>query len=263
MKKIYLALMCMASLAMMTACGGDKKADKANDAENTEIVNEEAQTVEGEEAEAGEQDVLCTPEQAEPLNVAELYANGDFKPAASPIFEDALDGETAGELPSKWDIKEGSAEVGTAAEQNYIALSGGRSALFPQVNGGSKEFLPESYSLEFEFLFGEDKWYELHFYNSEEAELGAVRWCVNGMDWNFEKTSDENIGGNKDELFRLLNKKGWNHFAMSYDKGNVKLFVNGKRVANLPNVKPMAYFILWGDDATGSSHFIKNIRVMK
>lgn len=263
MKKIYFALMCLASLAMMTACGGDKKAENANDAENTELVNDEDQTAGGEEAEAGEQDVLCTPEQAEPLDLAALYANGDFKPAATVIFEDNQSGEKAGELPSKWDLKEGSAEIGTAAETNYIALSGGQSVLFPMVNGSAKEFLPESYSMEFEFLFGEDKWYELHLYNNEDGELGVVRLWVNGMDWNFAKTDDESIHGNKDELFRLLNKKGWNHFALSYDKGNVKIFINGKRVANLPNVKPSAYFTIWGDDASGSSHFIKNIRVMK
>ena len=39
MKKIYLALMCMASLSLMTACG-DKKSDKgdANDENKTEEV---------------------------------------------------------------------------------------------------------------------------------------------------------------------------------------------------------------------------------
>jgi cobalamin biosynthesis protein CobT len=59
MKKIYLALTCMASLMMMTACGGDKKPNAADtENENTEVVeNAEEQSEESEGEEASEEAV--------------------------------------------------------------------------------------------------------------------------------------------------------------------------------------------------------------
>ena len=66
----------MASLSMMTACGGDKKADKAADAEETEVVNEDEQTAdeqEAEELEGDAHDVWGDPAKAEVLNLTALY----------------------------------------------------------------------------------------------------------------------------------------------------------------------------------------------
>ena len=268
MKKIYLALMCMASLAMMTACGGDKKADKAAEAEseNTEMTadNEQAEEPQAEEQEQGDDEsVLLTPDKAEELNLIELYKNGDFKPAANIIFVDTLKGEKAGELPSKWDIKEGSAEVGEALGHKYISLSGGWSALFPMVGDGSKDYLPDSFTYEFEFLFGEDHVFEVQSYNAEEIGIGTTRFWPDGMDWSYQKTDEEGIVGNKGELHKLLNSKGWNHFALSFNKGNLKLFINGKRVANLPNIMQPGYITIVGNDANGDSHFIKNVCIAK
>ena len=86
MKKVYLALMCMASLTMMTACGGNK-ADNANaEKENTEAVeNADEQQAEA-EADA-EEKTVANPADAKPLDLAALYESGDFKPGQTVIFE--------------------------------------------------------------------------------------------------------------------------------------------------------------------------------
>ena len=268
MRKIYLALVCVASLSTMTACGGDKKADKANAAEgNTEeVMNEDEQNAEVQDAEAQDADgadVWGDPAKAEVLNLAALYEAGDFKPATTIIFEDTLGGETVGELPSKWDVARGSAEIGEAANCKYITMLGGDTELTPIVGDGSKNFLPEKYTLEFELMFGCDVWYWIHFFDAEEVECGNCHMWVGNAYWSFEKNDGEWIDGEKSELNELLNRNGWNHFAVSYDKGNLKVFVNGKRIGNLPNVKPAAYFVIKGQDADGKSHYIKNIRVAK
>ncbi|MBR2235322.1 MAG: hypothetical protein IJ892_09740 [Prevotella sp.] len=268
MKKVYLALMCMASLVMTTACGGDKKADKAADAEseNTEMTadNEQAEEQQADEQEQGnDESVLLTPDKAELLNLIDLYKNGDFKPATNIIFVDTLKGETAGELPSKWDVKEGSAEVGEALGHKYIVLSGGWSTLFPMVGEGSKDYLPDNFTYEFEFLFGGDVVFEVQSYNAEEVGIGTTRFWPDGMEWNYEKTDEEGIHGDKGELHKLLNSKGWNHFALSFNKGNLKLFINGKRVANLPNIMQPGYITIVGSGANGESHFIKNVCIRK
>ena len=270
MKKIYLALMCMASFSLMTACSGDKKGDKANaEGENTEeVVNDDEQNADEQEVEAqnaDEAEVWGNPAEAEQLNLAALYEAGDFKPAMTTIFEDTLGNETAGELPSKWDIKEGGAEVGEAQGHKYITMLGGNTILLPLVGDNSKNFLPEKYTLEFEFMLGKDVWYNVRFYTAEEEEeVGNFNlFTAYSADWNFAKNDDEWIHGDQDELEKIISRNGWNHLAASYDKGNLKLFINGKRIANMPNIKQAGYFTITGDEADNRSHFIKNIRVAK
>ena len=43
----------------------------------------------------------------------------------------------------------------------------------------------------------------------------------------------------------------------------MKLFVNGKRIANLPNIRQATSFTITGDEADGESHYIRNIRICK
>ena len=264
----------MASLSLMTACG-DKKSDKGGDAkeENTteEVANNDEQDIDEEEMEAqpttDETDFWGEPIGTKPLDLKALYATGDFKPATNIIFEDTLswDDEQASELPTKWDVVEGGAEIGVgfSGEHEFITLLGGNTVLIPKVNGGSKDFLPSKYTMEFEFMFGKDVWYHVYFYNTDQEEVGNILIRLYGAEWNFAKNDDEWMHGDKSELENLLNKDGWNHFAASYDNGNMKLFFNGKRVANMPSIKQAAYFTIAGDEADGESHFIQTARICK
>ncbi len=264
MKRITLALMCMASLALTMACS-DKKADKAAEAEgeNTEVAAGDVQNADEQETGSqsnGQADAWGDPAKAEVLNLATLYANGDFKPAPALLFEDTLGGETKGELPSKWDVARGSAEVGEANGHYYITMLGGSTELTPLV-GGSKLSLPAKYTMEFEFMFGQEVLYRVNFFDAEGLGIADYNMWPHIAEWNMAKTDDEWMSGNRDNLLELLARNGWNHFAASYDNGNLKLFINGKRIANLPNIKQAAYFVITGDEADGKSHFIRNIRV--
>ena len=267
MKKIYLALMCTASLSMMTACGGDKKADKANaENETTEEVaanEQQADEQQAEEQAADQPDVWGVPANAEVLDLEALYAGGDFKPAATVIFEDTLGGETKGELPSKWDISQGSAEVGEANGHYYITMLGGTTELSPLGADGSKLTLPAKYTIEFEFMFGYDVWYHIHFFNAEGSGIGDFNMWRGQAEWNLAKTDEEWIHGEQGDLSELLKRDGWNHFAASFDNGNLKLFLNGMRIANVAKIQQAASFNITGDEADGKSHYIRSIRVTK
>ncbi len=272
MKKIYLALMCMASLSLMTACG-DKKADKSGDAKDEnkteEVADNDEQDFDEEEMEAqpttDESETWGDPYEAEFHNLGAVLAAGDFKPAPIVIFEDTLseDAEGAGELPSKWDVKEGSAEVGLSKGHYFIKLMGGNTVITPLVDNGSKNYLPSKYTMEFEFMFGKDVFFYAHFFDTEESDIGHFDMWLENAGWGFAKNDDEWISGEYSELSQLLNRDGWNHFAASYDNGNMKLFINGKRIANMPNVKQAGYFNIIGENCDGESHYIRNIRVCK
>ena len=262
MKKIYLTLICATGLLMLVACGS-KGSDKENpEKENAEAVEESEPTAEAEEATANA-DVWSDPAKVEELDLNALYASGDFKTGTTVIFEDDQHKETAGELPSQWDVKSGSAEIGEAEGGKYISASGGDCHLFPLVNNGSKAFLPEKFATEFQFLFGDDVWYHVVFFDAEENEIFNVNFNPANIEWNALKTDDDWVHGDLDELDKVISKTKWNHFATSFDKGNLKIFLNGKRLANLPNIKSCGHFLINAQDANGKSHYVKNIKVTK
>ena len=270
MKKIYLALMCMASFALMTACGGDKKADnkaESNGTENTENVEnneaDEQNDTDGQEQDEQQVELWGVPAQTPVFDCEALYASGDFKPFDGVIFEDDLSAETAGELRSKWDITSGGAEVGAAEGYNYISMLGGDTELKPMVDGSATGYLPAKYAVEFEYMYGQDVWFNIFFKNEDDEIVGSIDMWLAQSNWNFAKTDDEWISGNSGDIVGLVHRTGWNHFAATYDNGNLKLFINGKRIGNMPNIKQAAALVIRGGSANGQSHYVRNIRITK
>lgn len=262
MKKIYLTLMCATGLLMLVACGS-KGSDKENpEKENAEAVEESAATAEAEEA-AADADVWSDPAKVEELDLNALYASGDFKTGTTVIFEDDQHKETAGQIPSQWDVKSGTAEVGEAEGGKYICASGGDCHLFPLVNNGSNAYLPEKFAAEFQFLFGKDAWYHVYLFDAEENEVANITFTPTLIEWNAAKTDDNWIHGDLDELDKVFSKTKWNHFGLTFDNGNLKIFLNGKRVTNLGNIKSCGHLMINCQEADGKSHFIKNIKISK
>ena len=172
MKRIYLTLMCMACLSMLTGCG-DKKADKGAEGESTEVADNQTEGQDATEQggdEAGSE-TWGDPAKAAPLDLAALYSSGDFKPASTIIFVDTLAGEKKGEVPTKWEVTKGSAEVAEANGSSYITLLSGDVEMKPKVNGNTNNYLPDSYTMEFQFMFGQDVFYYVRFYNAEDEEF--------------------------------------------------------------------------------------------
>jgi predicted small lipoprotein YifL len=262
MKKIYLTLMCATGLLMLVACGS-KGSDKENpEKENAEAVEESAETAEAEEA-AADADVWSDPAKVEELDLNALYASGDFKTGTTVIFEDDQHKETAGQIPSQWDVKSGTAEVGEAEGGKYICASGGDCHLFPLVNNGSNAYLPEKFAAEFQFLFGKDAWYHVYLFDAEENEVANITFTPTLIEWNAAKTDDNWIHGDLDELDKVFSKTKWNHFGLTFDNGNLKIFLNGKRVTNLGNIKSCGHLMINCTESDGKSHFIKNIKISK
>ncbi len=258
MKKVYLALMCMASLTMMTACGGNK-ADNANaEKENTEAVeNADEQQAEAEAEADAEEKTVANPADAKPLDLAALYESGDFKPGQTVIFEDNFANDKDGEQPTKWDLKEGSVEVKECAGRNVLSLGGESSLVDPLLNGKSN-FLTDEWNLEYEYFANNGEQHELRLFKDEDEQIAYLRVWGEGMEYHFTKTDEENLDGSNTDLGKLINK-GWNHFAINYNKGNVKIYINGKRLFNLPKVMQPTNFKLWGLEG----HYFTNIRVTK
>jgi len=189
------------------------------------------------------------------------YAKYDFVSGNEVIFEDDLQGEQKGEFPSKWDLVEGNAEIAQINGENVIAIVG-YTYITPLFK--SKAFqLPDEFTLEFDLLIDQNEGEnEVEFVNSsDEVIANSLFWKNNTrflFNWNnntAEKSSEETYD----------NSQGWHHYALSFNKRAMKVYMDAKRVANIPNIaeKPakVRFFARGSED--NSVFHIKNIRIAK
>ncbi len=189
------------------------------------------------------------------------YAKYDFVPGNEVIFEDDLKGERKGEFPSKWDLIEGNAEIAQINGENTLAIVG-FTYITPLFKDKSFK-LPDEFTLEFD-LFIDDKEGEhaVEFMNSnDEVIANSLFWKDNTrflFNWNNntnEKSSEDTYD----------NRKGWRHYALSFNKRAIKVYMDSKRVANIPNIaeKPAKVKFFARGPEDNSSFHIKNIRIAK
>jgi outer membrane protein OmpA-like peptidoglycan-associated protein len=189
------------------------------------------------------------------------YTKYDFIPGNEVIFEDDLQGEQKGEFPSKWDLMEGNAEIAQINGENTIALVG-YTYITPLFKDHSYQ-LPDEFTLEFDvFIDNQEGENSIEFVNkNEELIANSLFWKDNTrflFNWNqtsAEKTSEDSYD----------NSPGWHHYALSFNKRAMKVYMDSKRVANIPNIaeKPVKVkFFARGPEDNSTLH-IKNIRLAK
>lgn len=189
------------------------------------------------------------------------YAKYDFVPGNEVIFEDDLRGEQKGEFPSKWDLVEGNAEIAQINGENVLAIIG-YTYITPLFK--DKPFtLPNEFTLEFDvFIDGNDGENAIEFMNNNgETIASSLFWKESErflFNWNItdnEKTSEETYS----------NTIGWHHYALSFNKRAMKVYMDDKRVTNIPNITgtpAKVKFFARGNEDNSAFH-IKNIRIAK
>ncbi len=211
-------------------------------------------------------------EDAAPVAKQKKSAKGeevksDFVPGTVVIFEDNLQGEQMGEFPSKWDLIENNAEVAKMNGKMAIKFEhGSNTEIMPLIKDGNKKYLPEVYTLEFDFFATgkEDTNTAYNLYlNPTDGDRSRIWFSQDRMDWYIMKpTGDEQIEGNK-SLEDIMELNDWNHFALSFNKRALKVYVNGKRIINIPNAKAMDWFSVETEFWEDHIDYITNIRLAK
>lgn len=189
------------------------------------------------------------------------YAKYDFVPGNEVIFEDDLKGERKGEFPSKWDLIEGNAEIAQLNAENTLAIIG-YTYITPLFKDPSFR-LPDEFTLEFDLYIDDSEGENaVELLNaSDEVIAHSLFWKDNTrflFNWNSntnEKSSEETFD----------NSKGWHHYALSFNKRAVKVYMDSKRVANIPNLaeKPAKVRVFARGPEDNSAFHIRNIRIAK
>ena len=192
----------------------------------------------------------------------------DFVPGSVVIFEDNLQGEQMGEFPSKWDLIENNAEVARMNGKMAIKFEhGSDTEITPLIKDGNKKYLPEFYTLEFDFFAtgkaDTNSAYRLYLNSENDRHNSSIWFGQDRMTWDIQKpNSDDNVNGNA-SLEDIMELNDWNHFALSFNKRALKVYVNGKRIINIPNAKAMDWFSVETEFWEDHIDYITNIRLAK
>ena len=193
-------------------------------------------------------------------------------------FQDGPGNETDGDFPSKWDLIEGSARIGTL-EGNKVILLSNKTTLTPFLD--SKNYLSDTFTLEFEAYFDEVRgsitfqYYTIGFWDG----TGHVSFPSNGARASYypihvfrhgaEITgtdSDSKYINHKVYLKNMESESGiWRSVYIDYNKGALKVSIDGTQILNIPRYAYKPEMITIGVIAQEHSHnyvhALKNIRL--
>ena len=191
----------------------------------------------------------------------------DFVPGNVVIFEDNLQGEKLGEFPSKWDLIDNNAEVARMNGKMAIKFEHGSSTqIMPLIKDGNKKYLPEVYTLELDF-FATGKEDTNSAYNvylqPTDGDASRIWFGQDRMSWWIVKPNGEEVVEGNSSLEDVMELNDWNHFALSFNKRALKVYVNGKRIINIPNARAMDWFSIETEFWEDHIDYITNIRLAK
>lgn len=239
----------------------DKGLDKTEEAVKKSAKKGKKETSTQKNSEANNEEMEASSPKATQQRTDVSYTKYDFIPGNEVIFEDDLKGEQKGEFPSKWDLVEGNAEVATINGENVLAIVG-FTYITPLFKDKSTT-LPDEFTLEFDtYNDGNDGENAIELVNSNDEVIAhSTFWKQSeGFQYHWNLTEKE-----KSSEDTYDNSVGWHHYALSFNKRAIKVYMDAKRVANIPNIigKPTKIkFFARGNEDNSPFHF-KNIRIAK
>ena len=211
-------------------------------------------------------------EEADTEAVDAQYEQSDFVPGATAFFEDNLQSEQMGEFPSKWDLVDGSADVANMKGKKCIHFEPG-TRIEPLMTN-QQSYIPDVFTLEFDFWMNDPKTelsncYELEFKDADGGDTYEIRigesYSKLEVTCRFMSTTGDWRDSGNGKTWEMK-KNDWNHFAMSFNKRALKIYVNNKRVINIPNCKSAVRMKIhqaeWGG-FNGNKNYLTNFRYAK
>ena len=212
---------------------------------------------------AGEAAAQSAPQNKQ---VQTAYARTDFVPGDEIFFADDLENEQMGEFPSRWDAREGNAEVAEIEHVACILLSD-KTELEPLMEK-QDAYLPEVYTVEMDLWIpetGKGVRYNIQSISGVRFDKPGYRIRIAKDDDSrnrFDCTIDYLTPSGESrstEVYAQTELGGtpfqpgaWNHIAISFNKRALKVYANGTRLANVPNCQTKARLTVGGQHEYGS-----------
>ncbi len=205
-----------------------------------------------------------------PVSLEMTYAKSDFVAGDEIIFDDPMDNEQIGEFPSQWELIDGVAEVVSINGKKAMLISEWGTKVCPLMKE-PLNYLGDVFTVEYDLMFpvkeGDYTWLLTKFMKadnkSEEDEMMYFeRAAYDGRDdvhWYWETSRGDSNG----EYDIALPANEWNHIAISFNKRAWKVYFNGIRVVNVPNVLAPPGWLLFQLTNGNGDTYITNLRIAK
>ena len=221
-------------------------------------------------------DATAQSGQQKPQSVEMAYAKSDFVPGDEIIFEDLLVGEKLGEFPMMWDLLNGNAEIANVGGENVIYFAEGDTQIVPLMEN-PKNYLPDVFTIELDVYISDshtsydqidDRTYSRYLFRFNDSKSYRV-WEFDlydfgkSVNYSLRKPDGSSVDGGQ-KTNHLVTLNSWNHIAFSFNKRAFKAYINGTRVANVPNVVQPNWFLIKRHSYDHHTRcYIKNIRIAK
>ena len=244
-----------------------KTTDAVDDAMNPDRNRDNNRSKKSNDADYEDEEVEEGPQDTEAV-----YQQTDFVPGNVVFFEDNLQGEQMGEFPSKWDLIDGSTDVASMKGKKCIHFEPG-TRIEPLMTNQTS-YLPDFFTLECDFWMNDPKTdlnncYEFEFNKSNDENIYEIRigesYDKLEVTCRYKSVAGDwrDSGGGKTWE---LKKNDWSHFALSFNKRAIKIYINGKRVINIPNSQAADRVKIhqadWGG-FHGNKNYLTNFRFAK
>ena len=196
------------------------------------------------------------------------YAKSDFVPGDEIFFEDNQANEQLGEFPSQWDLISGTIEIAKLNGENTICFTSHGASIAPLMKD-MENYLPEMFTIEFDYLEFKNQYTFRHRFYLRDGNKNVLSVEFAGADsdvsCSYYTPSGDSRKTDDGKLAKsIVNKNnGWNHFALSFNKRACKIYINGTRVANIPNMAAPKTLQIWGATQQDQFTYIKNVRIAK
>lgn len=251
----------------------DKPFETAEDAVKGDGKNKDSKAADASaDPNAAGQDTTQAEGQQQPGQTLEMtYAKSDFVPGDEIIFEDNMDSEQLGEFPSQWELYAGVAEVIQVNGKKAIMISERSSRIGPLMRE-PQNYLGDKFTVEFDYMVpvnenGYDAtWLYVEFnpandYDGDELMQfhRALTPDDGRMEWNWKSTA----GTGRGDFETPGSANEWAHVSMSFNKRAWKVYLNGIRVVNVPNVSTPPGMLHLSLGNGGTPTYITNFRIAK
>ena len=198
------------------------------------------------------------------------YAKSDFVAGDEIIFDDPMDNEQIGEFPSQWELIDGVAEVVSINGKKAMLISEWGTKVCPLMKE-PLNYLGDVFTVEYDLMFpvkeGDYTWLLTKFMKAdnkseEDAMMYLERAAYDSRDdvhWYWETSRGDSNG----EYDIALPANEWNHVAISFNKRAWKVYFNGIRVVNVPNVLAPPGWLLFQLTNGNGDTYITNLRIAK
>ena len=196
------------------------------------------------------------------------YAKSDFVPGDEIFFEDNQANEQLGEFPSQWDLISGTIEIAKLNGENTICFTSHGASIAPLMKD-MENYLPEMFTIEFDYLEFPNQYTFRHRFYLRDGNKDVLSVEFAGADSDvscryYTPSGDSRKTDDGKLAKSIVNKNnGWNHFALSFNKRACKIYINGTRVANIPNMAAPKTLQIWGATQQDQFTYIKNVRIAK